>query len=95
MCFYCLQEIPDPLLAPVHTLGHPYGKKSNKSAHLITTFSGHNLCPLCCILLPIPFCDETSTSVDKGRAVNVIHIDFSKDFDIVSHYIIGSKVKTL
>lgn len=27
MSFYCLQEIPEPLLAPVQVLGHPYGEK--------------------------------------------------------------------
>jgi len=37
----------------------------------------------------------TTKSVNKGRAVSVIHTDFSKDFDMASHYILGPKAKIL
>lgn len=65
--------------------------KKKNSSYLMTIFSRHNLCPLCCILLPIPFQEKTTRSVDKGRAVNIIHTDFSKEFDIVTHCILGPK----
>lgn len=42
-----------------------------------------------CLSGPIAICDETG-SANKGRAVGVVYLDFSKAFDIVSHSIIVS-----
>ena len=36
----------------------------------------------------ISFCDQATHLVNEGKAVNVIYLDFSKAFDIVSHMIL-------
>ncbi|CAM4662125.1 unnamed protein product [Lepidochelys kempii] len=46
-----------------------------------------------CLANLIAFYDEITGSVEMGKAVDVIYLDFSKSFDMVSHSILASKLK--
>ena len=46
-----------------------------------------------CLTNVMVLSNDATVSVDKGRATDIIHLDFSEAFDIVLHNILLSKLE--
>lgn len=44
------------------------------------------------LINPVCFCDKVTHSADKGKAVNIVCLDFGNAFDTVSHTILLEKL---